>query len=251
MMKKKKIIIIIIIALVIIVIGVFYKFNDILLPLVIQNEKVGVYEINKMQECKNISVEDKTLKLIGNDTEVTLPLPKGAVEFKNEDYPNDNQFLISVENTNINNYIEEVLPANGFTTARSGAMVFVTKDDEDIKIEMLIDMYTKNFMRLNFSIINNQKNNFTRTYEVLNIEESNDENYLYLTIKQFQQEEVEAVKVLKNLANSVEANKNYEFTFKKTNLTIEDSIGSIFENAELISIKENDKTGLEQIQEKI
>ena len=61
-------------------------------------------------------------------------------------------------------YIEEVLPANGFTTTRSGAMAFVTKDDEDIKIEMLIDMYTKNFMRLNFSIINNQKNNFTRTY---------------------------------------------------------------------------------------
>ena len=138
-MKKKKIIIIIIVALVIIAIGVFYKFNDILLPLVIQNE--------------------------------------------------------------------------------------------------------------NLSIINNQKNNFTRTYEVLNIEESNDENYLYLTIRQFQQEEVETVKVLKNLANSIEINKNYEFTFKKANLNIEDSIKSIFENAELISIKETDKTGLEQIQE--
>ena len=156
-----------------------------------------------------------------------------------------------IKNTNINNYIEEVLPANGFTSTRSGAMAFVTKDDEDIKIEMLIDMYTKNFMRLNFSIINNQKNNFTRTYEVLNIEESNDENYLYLTIRQFQQEEVETVKVLKNLANSIEINKNYEFTFKKANLNIEDSIKSIFENAELISIKETDKTGLEQIQEKV
>ena len=140
-MKKKKIIIVIIISLVIIVIGVFYKFNDILLPLIIQNE--------------------------------------------------------------------------------------------------------------NLSIINNQKNNFTRTYEVLNIEESNDENYLYLTIRQFQQEEVETVKVLKNLANSIEINKNYEFTFKKANLNIEDSIKSIFENAELISIKETDKTGLEQIQEKV
>ena len=104
------------------------------------------------------------------------------------------------------------------------------------------------------TIFNNtqeNKDNFTKTYNVLNIAESDDDNYLYLTIKQFQNDEVETVKVLKSLANGVEANKNYEFTFQYGNENIEDNIKSIFENATLVQIKETDKTGLEQIQDTI
>ena len=104
------------------------------------------------------------------------------------------------------------------------------------------------------TIFNNtqeNKDNFTKTYNVLNIAESDDENYLYLTIKQFQNDEVETVKVLKSLANGVEANKNYEFTFQYGNKNIEDNIKSIFENATLVQIKGTDKTGLEQVQDTI
>ena len=46
----------------------------------------------------------------------------------------------------------------------------------------------------------------------------------------------------------VEINKNYEFTFESSNIEIKDNIKSIFNNATLISIKETDKTGLDQIQ---
>jgi len=95
------------------------------------------------------------------------------------------------------------------------------------------------------------KASFTRTYSVLNVADSNDGNYLYLTIKQFQIDEIETVKVLKSLANSVEVNKNYEFNFKSSNKNFENNIKSIFENAMLESIKETNKTGLEQIQDKI
>lgn len=83
----------------------------------------------------------------------------------------------------------------------------------------------------------------------MNIAESNDEKYLYLTIRQFQFDEVETVKVLRSLADTVEINKNYEFTFESSNIEIKDNIKSIFNNATLISIKETDKTGLDQIQE--
>lgn len=92
---------------------------------------------------------------------------------------------------------------------------------------------------------------FIKTYNILNVTESNDENYLYLTIKQFQEEEVETVKVEKRLANIVEKGNNYEFTFKYTDKTVKDNIKSIFTNTILISITKTDKQGIEQIQDLI
>lgn len=94
-------------------------------------------------------------------------------------------------------------------------------------------------------------NTFIRTYQVLNVTESDDFNHLYITIKQFQADEVETVKVQRDLANSIEANKNYEFTFEYTNNTFENNIKSIFENTTLVSVKETDKVDLDQIQDSI
>lgn len=96
---------------------------------------------------------------------------------------------------------------------------------------------------------NTNTGKFIKTYNVLNIAESNDERYLYLTIRQFQCEEVETIKVQRTLAQTVKANNDYEFEFEYTNKKIEDNIKSIFENATLISIKKTDKQGLEQIQD--
>ena len=92
---------------------------------------------------------------------------------------------------------------------------------------------------------------FTKTYNVVNVADSNDENYLYLTIRQFQDEEVKTVKVQRSLANTVEKENNYEFTFQYTNNIAEDNIESIFANTMLIAIKKTDKQGLEQVQDSI
>lgn len=92
---------------------------------------------------------------------------------------------------------------------------------------------------------------FTRTYQVLNIAKSDDQNYLYLTIKRFQIDKVETVKVERNIANMVEVNKYYEFSFENASNEIEDNIKSIFENATLKDIIETDKTGLQQVQDVI
>lgn len=92
---------------------------------------------------------------------------------------------------------------------------------------------------------------FTKTYEVLNVALSNSDEFIYLTLRQFQYEEVETVKVAKSLNYDITAGKNYEFTFEYTNAFIEDNIKSIFTNATLTGIIETDKTGLDQIQDPI
>ena len=92
---------------------------------------------------------------------------------------------------------------------------------------------------------------FIKTYYVLNVSDSNNGNDIYLTLKQFQRDEVVTVKIDKSINNNIIKDKYYEFTFNNTSKNIEDNIKSIFENANLISIKETDKVGLAQIQDSI
>lgn len=104
--------------------------------------------------------------------------------------------------------------------------------------------------------VNNDDNSviyeFTRTYNIRNIEESNDEAYLYLTLRQFQFEEVATVRVLRSMASEIEVGNNYEFTFRYHYPSTEienDSIEELFLKCDLISIKYTDKIGLEQTQD--
>ena len=90
---------------------------------------------------------------------------------------------------------------------------------------------------------------FTRTFEVLNVVDSNDESYLYLTLREYQGEVVETVKVLRELCPDIAEGNNYEFTFESTIPVEDDSINTLFANTNLISIVQTDKTGMEQIQD--
>ena len=92
----------------------------------------------------------------------------------------------------------------------------------------------------------NQKT-FTRTYYIISAVESNDEDYIDVTLKQFQGNP-EVVKVDKN-ANII-VGRNYEFTFL-TYTKFDDSIKNIFDNSTLLIIEETNKTGLDQINEGI
>jgi len=91
---------------------------------------------------------------------------------------------------------------------------------------------------------------FTRTYHILNITPSQEENTYYVTLQQFQGE-VDTV-LIKNLKQNLEIGKNYEFKFEKDcSLKIEDNIDSIFENTRISKITETNKEGLEQVQDSI
>mgnify|MGYP006939889750 CR=1 FL=1 len=99
--------------------------------------------------------------------------------------------------------------------------------------------------------IDNSLKTFTKTYEVLNVALSNSDEFIYLTLRQFQFEEIETIKVKKSLNYDITVGKNYEFTLEYTTEDIEDNIKSIFNNATLTSIVETDKTGLDQVQDPI
>ncbi len=128
-----------------------------------------------------------------------------------------------------------------------------TKEQQDKFKQLVVDSNYIKFVQ-GKTLENHQENSkeelpsFIRTYNILNIADSNDETFIYLTIRQFQGEEVETIKVKKDLCSNITVGKNYEFTIKPTR-KIEDTIRWIFDNSEVVSIKETDKIGLEQIQE--
>lgn len=102
-----------------------------------------------------------------------------------------------------------------------------------------------------FCIAKDYSCRFTRTYQILDISESNNELYLYFTLKQFQNDDVVTVKVSQEMGKSIEEDKYYEFTFVSKSKKYDDTIKDIFDNNELIEIDISDKEGLDQIQEKL
>lgn len=127
-------------------------------------------------------------------------------------------------------------------------------DNFEIEKNVYMSTSTKEMLENNKSSQNNPSvlYEFTQTYNVVNVEESNDYNYLYLTVRQYQFEEIATVRVLRSLASEVSEDENYEFTFQyeypKVELS-EGTIEEIFEKCHLISIEYTDETGLGQTQE--
>ena len=97
--------------------------------------------------------------------------------------------------------------------------------------------------------VNVKKCTFTRTYKVLAIYDSNDDDYKWITIRSYQDEDIATVKI-KNKYN-INKNENYEIKFKVEGKIKKDNISDIYNNSSIISIDETDKEGLEQLNEKI
>lgn len=99
---------------------------------------------------------------------------------------------------------------------------------------------------------NNNKCSFTQTYSIINFYESDDDSKIWVTLKPFQTDDIATIKLDKKIIGIVNEFENYEFTFEKGNNDIpEDTIYEIFKNSNLISINKTDKTGLDQINERI
>ncbi len=141
----------IVVIIILLVLGItFYKFSDILVPLVIQNEKIGVYEMKKMLECK--VTNESNLDLTINDRKLKIPLPNGATKFKNEQYPNDNQYLISLKYVNIEDYINTTLSQNDYLVEQYGGEIFIKDVEKNLIATMYISTYTRNYMRITFEV---------------------------------------------------------------------------------------------------
>lgn len=97
--------------------------------------------------------------------------------------------------------------------------------------------------------VNVKKCTFTRTYKVLAIYDSNDENYKWITIRSYQDEDIATIKIKSKY--SLKENKNYEIKFKVKNKIKKDDIINIYNNSSITSINETGKVGLEQLNEEI
>lgn len=108
---------------------------------------------------------------------------------------------------------------------------------DDYDIEKIIHVSQTTYNKL----INNQKEHdytFTKYYTVLNKVDSNDYNYILLTLEDIEEGEVETVRLSKVYAPSVEINQKYRFTFEYGyEEDYEDySIAQIFRKYNLISV---------------
>ena len=139
--------------------------------------------------------------------------------------------------------------ANGFTDNGLAILECNTRDgNKDIYLGPIDMKYEEEFCK--FDNDKKELKTFIRTYNVNSIHLDDDENYIYLTLKQFQGETA-TVHVLKSIASNVKMGYNYEFKFEYLDNNFEDNMNSIFENTTLLEIKETDKVGLEQIQDEI
>lgn len=85
-----------------------------------------------------------------------------------------------------------------------------------------------------------------RTYYIDNIGKSNDENYLYITIHEFQVEGTYTLKLPMTISKDLEVGSSYEFTFKTTKLYTNTTTDNLFNNSEVINLKYTDKVGLDR-----
>lgn len=108
-----------------------------------------------------------------------------------------------------------------------------------------------------FTIWNHYKDNvendntceFTRTYRLLLITPTKNEDDFYVTLQNT--EGVQTVLVNNEEKLELEEGQIYEFVFRKGNSIIEDTIQSIFDNTDLVEIKKTDRTLEDGINESI
>ena len=223
-----------------------------------------IYE-NQYEETKSVTKEiavNENLALYGNyniiiDNSLTDTI---RIEYI---YPDINDIEVSISLNDYDNgyYLDDKISNLSWNKQILDQVIEDLKDKKiylnhfEIEKNVYMNEETRELLYHNREI-NNGNNSviyeFTRTYNILNIEESNDYDYLYLTIRQFQTEEVSTVKVLRSMASSTEEGKNYEFTFRynyPSTVIDDDTIEELFQKCNLISIEYTDKIGLEQIQE--
>ena len=104
--------------------------------------------------------------------------------------------------------------------------------------------------KITHNIVSEEKRRYTKTYSVVKNLNMTDEtgNYNYYVVKEFQNEEPVIIKVKQSF--DLKEKQNYEIILYGTKIEGENySPAEIFENFEIIDIRETDKTGLDQIQD--
>lgn len=98
---------------------------------------------------------------------------------------------------------------------------------------------------------NSEKTAFKRTYQILNITDSDNEEYWFLTLKEYQVDEVVTVKVKKEINPNLKEKKSYIFELEFNGTCITDELKWILGNTDIVSIKPTDKIGMDATRDEV
>lgn len=241
LMKKRNIIGLICIGIIVLMIigSIFYSKND---KNTQENNSV-TFLADKTNDCKGNKIYAKmsNYQIISyclDNIKITDSNTKDLV-----DYLNNNNIIKVVDS-----WSKKVLNNNNGTLYYNNDYKIVKCNLDDNKNlyvgtnEMPIDdLCTKS----------NEDLTFKRTYQVLNITDSDTEEYWYLTLKEYQVDDVVTVKVKKEINPNLKEKRSYVFEFAYNGTCITDVLNWILENAEIVSIKQTDKIGMDAIRDEV
>ena len=88
----------------------------------------------------------------------------------------------------------------------------------------------------------------TKTFEILATYDSSDEASIFVTIRQFQKDDIATIKVTKEMIKEVRRGDNFEFKFEyNPDVVAKESLTRLLNNSKIVSITKTDKKGAEQV----
>lgn len=241
LMKKRNIVGLICVGIIILMIigSIFYSKND---KNAQENNSVTLLA-TKTNDCKSnkIYAEMSDYQIISyclDNIKITDGDTKDLVDYLN------NNSIIKV----VDSWSKKVLNNNNGTLYYNNDYKIVKCNLDDNKNlyvganEMSVD---------NLCVKNDEGLSFRRTYQVLNITDSDTEEYWHLTLKEYQVDDVVTVKVKKEINPNLKEKRSYVFEFAYNGTCITDELKWILENAEIVSIKQTDKVGMDAIRDEV
>ena len=240
-MKKRNVLGVICIGIIVLIIigSIFYSKNG----KNNQESNAVMFQASKINDCKNTKVyaEMTDYQIISyclDNIKINDGSSKDIVN-----YLSDNNILKVVDSWN-----KKVLNNNNGTLYYNSDYKIVKCNLDNNK-----NLYvgTNEMAAEDLCVKENEKTAFKRTYQVLNITDSDNEEYWFLTLKEYQVDEVVTVKVKKEINPNLKEKKSYVFEFEFNGTCITDELKWILENTDIIGIKSTDKIGMDAIRDEV
>ena len=240
-MKKRNVLGFICIGIIVLIIigSIFYSKND----KNNQESNAVIFQASKINNCKNTKVyaEMTDYQIISyclDNIKISDGSSKDIV-----DYLSNNNILKVVDSWN-----KKVLNNNNGTLYYNSDYKIVKCNlDNNKNLYVGTDDMTVD----DLCVKNSEKTAFKRTYQILNITDSDNEEYWFLTLKEYQVDEVITVKVKKEINPNLKEKKSYIFELVFNGTCITDELKWILGNTDIVSIKPTDKIGMDATRDEV
>lgn len=240
-MKKRNVLGFICIGIIVLIIigSIFYSKND----KNNQESNAVIFQASKINNCKNTKVyaEMADYQIISyclDNIKINDGSSKDIVN-----YLSNNNILKVVDSWN-----KKVLNNNNGTLYyNSDYKIIKCNLDNNKNLYVGTDDMTVD----DLCVKNSEKTAFKRTYQILNITDSDNEEYWFLTLKEYQVDEVVTVKVKKEINPNLKEKKSYIFELVFNGTCITDELKWILGNTDIVSIKPTDKIGMDATRDEV